>query len=164
MKKLIIGVVSVWVIIIICFIVYGRLSDKQEGILNDEHEANVATDGPYIGKPLTEYVSPREILSLFIMKIDEGNYDEAMYLVEPNYSLHFETFDELKLWAPGELKKHSIDIPALNITPLLGKFVVSLKSGEKVEYTFELVELINTESTPQIKDWYIKDLNKVRIE
>ncbi|MEF2246402.1 hypothetical protein [Paenibacillus sp. IITD108] len=163
MKKIIITLSVLWALIVLFIFMYGRLTGDQPS--KDLNPGFEDIDAPYIGKPLSDFGSPKDIVTEFIKKINEGNYEEAIYYIDPNYYYNNLSSDEfsyeiVNLWEPGEMKNYSIFIPSVNASPLLCSFTITLQNGKKSTYKFEIIELINSEAVPIVKDNYITNIYK----
>lgn len=119
-------------------------------------------DEPYVGEPTGK--KPEEAINLFVVSINSGEFDQAISLLEPNYlitrskDLKNDFYQLIRLWDKGELHKYSVEIPSINYSPLPCRLSITLTNGTKKKYLLELVELINAESSPPAKVWYIQNI------
>ncbi|MEF3304236.1 hypothetical protein [Paenibacillus sp. GYB003] len=157
--------VLLWVLLVISIFLYGRMTSTTENqvpsppVLNSD---NTLLDEPYVGEPVGN--KPEEVIRLFVANLDAGELEQAVSFLEPNYlvsqskDLKNDFYQLVRLWEKGELQKYIIDIPSINYSPLPCRIIVTLTNGTKKIFLFELVELVNVESNPPAKVWYIQNI------
>lgn len=157
--------ILLWILLVLGIFIYGRMStspERQTPSPPTSYSGSSVPDEPYVGKPIGK--KPEEIINLFVVSLNLGELDQVVSLLEPNYliteskDLKKDFYELVRLWEKGELQKYSVDIPSINYSPLPSKLSITLTNGTKKKYSFELVELINAESSPPAKVWYIQNI------
>ncbi|MDQ0896339.1 MULTISPECIES: hypothetical protein [unclassified Paenibacillus] len=168
--KWVIGIGGLWLVIIICLIIYSH-SPHSSTSLKSPQQHDISSDqiqkgGPVVGDEIKKEETPGQVITRYLQYINDGDIDNAASLVEPNKLLEY-TSNQKGLSAHAAVEKYvtlfpkktaaNLEITGTNISETEANINVNVKfnSLQTKSFSFTLKLLVEDDGHQKEQFWLI---------